>query len=322
MGRRVAACAVLACALAQRDHRFASARLEGAVTLSITTTVGEEIGVAARAIVGALNSTLVRVRRAVVDADPARPAAPSAARAFEAQVAGLLRERALTEVARVDYSAAYTSGNASVFFKLFGRASGPLRNRRGRGFLAYLFEIETCETPFLLHADSDTRVYNRGLRDPVADLVGLVSAWPDVLAAALPLHLGTDNCTLDPRDTEVLRRGVSRDARGFVDLGDVSTQFYLLSLRKLKRQLPLPFKRANVEDCLSALRRGGETVVAAMIPHARPPAYFRGQGKRFLRDVRRAADDVRTNHDARPCGPPPPGSPPRRRRRGRPPAVR
>ena len=33
-------------------------------------------------------------------------------------------------------------------------------------------------------------------------------------------------------------------------------------------------------------------VAAAMLPHARPPYYFRGQGSRFRRDASRAAHGV------------------------------
>ena len=273
---------------------------DGAVTLSMTTTAGEDIGRAARSMVAALNSSLVRVRRAVVDADPARPADAAAVRAHGAALDALVADGALTDVARVDYSAAYTKGNASVFARLFGRPSGPARNRRGRGFLVYLFEIDVCTTPYLLHLDSDTRVWSRGSRDAVRDLVALVQRWPDVLGAALPVHLGTANCTLDAaRDREILRRGPELDPRGFVDLRDLSTQFYLLSLRKLQRALPLPYRRANVEDAFSALRSERALVVAAMIPHARPPAYFRGQGRRFSRDVAvvDAGDDVRCGGD-------------------------
>ena len=273
---------------------------DGAVTLSMTTTAGEDIGRAARSMVAALNSSLVRVRRAVVDADPARPADAAAVRAHGAALDALVADGALTDVARVDYSAAYTKGNASVFARLFGRPSGPARNRRGRGFLVYLFEIDMCTTPYLLHLDSDTRVWSRGSRDAVRDLVALVQRWPDVLGAALPVHLGTANCTLDAaRDREILRRGPELDPRGFVDLRDLSTQFYLLSLRKLRRALPLPYRRANVEDAFSALRSERALVVAAMIPHARPPAYFRGQGRRFSRDVAvvEAGDDVRCGGD-------------------------
>ena len=76
-----------------------------------------------------------------------------------------------------------------------------------------------------------------------------------------------------------------------MNLGDLSTQLYLLGLRKLRRQLPLPFRRANVEDALSALASSRQLVVAAMLPHARPPLYFRGQGRRFLRDARGARVD-------------------------------
>ena len=109
----------------------ASARpRDGAVTLSMTTTAGEDIGRAARSMVASLNSSLVRVRRAVVDADPARPADAAAVRAHGAALAALVADGALTEVARVDYGDAYTKGNASVFARLFGRTSGPARNRR------------------------------------------------------------------------------------------------------------------------------------------------------------------------------------------------
>ena len=93
----------------------------------------------------------------------------------------------------------------------------------------------------------------------------------------------------------LLKGGAAVDARGFFDLHDLSTQCYLLSLRKLRRVLPLPFKRANVEDSLSALAddaSGRRFVVAAMLPHTRPPFYFRGQGKRFARDVKQASDDA------------------------------
>ena len=262
------------------------------VTLSITTTVGEDIGRAARAIVGALASPLVVVRRAVVDADPARAPPPVAAqRAHDAAIARLLEASVLTESARVDYSASYLRGNGSVFARVFGRDRGPVRNRRGRGFLAYLFEIDTCATRYLLHLDSDTRVYGDGSRDAVADLVSLPRAHADVLGSALPVNLGTANCTLDPvKDREILRRAPPPAAvgRGFADLGDLSTQFYLLDRRKLAAAYPLPFRRANAEDALSALRSRG-LIVAAMLPHARPPRYFRGQGRRFARDVAAAA---------------------------------
>ena len=80
----------------------ASARpRDGAVTLSMTTTAGEDIGRAARSMVASLNSSLVRVRRAVVDADPARPAD---AAAFRDELAGIAREvgARLLEVAPLD----------------------------------------------------------------------------------------------------------------------------------------------------------------------------------------------------------------------------
>ncbi|KAJ1450038.1 hypothetical protein M885DRAFT_622036 [Pelagophyceae sp. CCMP2097] len=265
----------------------------GGVCLSITSVVGEDVRAAVQQIVSRVNaSALLTARRLVVDADPARrgAASPSDASKYRRAVAALVHEHWLTEAVDVDYSAAYTRGPDSVFQRMFSQPAGPLHSRAGKGFLSYAFEVDTAprSARYLFHFDSDARLYSDGSRDPVADLVALARSDARLVGAALPAHLGSVNCTLDARDGELRRRAAGFDASGFWDLGAFSTQSAFLDLARLRLHFPLPLKRSNFEDALTALGKRDGVIVAAMLPHSRPPRYFRGEGTRFRREARKA----------------------------------
>jgi hypothetical protein len=224
----------------------------------------------------------------VVDNDPARNQNASSIVGVLEQ---LVQNGTLTTYALVDYSQNYTSGGESVYQRIFGRPDGhlhsnPHKGNPGKGYLSYLSEIDTCKTDFLLHFDSDLRLYNSQERSPVLDLVSLVRAFPDVLATALPIFAGTDRCALDPvKDQAIAGRGVRWDKRGFLNLHDLSTQAYLMDINRLRNYTPIPMEQ-SVEDSFTGI--AGQTVVAAMLPHYRPPFYFRddgGHGERFAAEI-------------------------------------
>jgi hypothetical protein len=219
------------------------------------------------------------VRQVVVDNDPARNNDLSAIVSVLEQ---LVLDGTLTTYAFVDYSRQYTFGGKSVYHRIFGRQEGPQHDLRGKGYLSYLFEIDTCKTDYLLHFDSDIRVYTSHQRSPVLDLVSLLRAFPGILATALPTSAGTDSCEFDPNETLAHHTGtpgVQYDERGFVNVHFLSTQGYLMDVHRLRNYLPIPLENLSVEWSLSKWGNTNGTIVGAMLPYYRPPFYFRSHGK-------------------------------------------
>ncbi|WP_231971665.1 hypothetical protein [Nostoc sp. NIES-3756] len=143
----------------------------------------------------------------------------------------LLERNVVDKLLDIDYSEQYRK---QVYKKHFGRDIKTTHDFRGYPILGSVFAIESAQTDYIVHFDSDMLLYQQAEHNWIQDGIDLMQQNPDIMFVS-PLSGPPSG------DGSLRQRGVDyqRHSSGHYSFTDFTSRKFLVNCKRLEEILPL-----------------------------------------------------------------------------------
>jgi hypothetical protein len=142
----------------------------------------------------------------------------------------LLNNKVVDKVVDIDYSPTY---HDQVYVKHFGSRIYKTHNYKGYPILGTIFHIETAESDYMLHYDSDMLIYQESDHSWIDEGIKLLQQHSEVMAVRPLTGPPTDNGSIYQRVS------YEQDPDGFYKFKFFSSRVYLIDRKRFDKLLPL-----------------------------------------------------------------------------------